>query len=138
MAKTYKYTITENRVGAEERSHYATCKEAMDSYLTPGEVVLRGDKIIKNAPTVECYKYDILDLQEALKTAKTMPDNFRSQVKAFVDAYRKERAVSETIILPAGLIYRLESLAKENGLTKVEVIEALVAPYFQANDNNEE
>ncbi len=138
MAKTYKYTITENRVGAEERSYFATCKEAMDSYLSPGEVVLRGDKIIKNAPTVECYKYDIQDLQEALKTAKTMPDNFRSHVKAFVDAYKKERAASEAIILPADLNYQLDYLARENGLTKAEVIAALVAGLQQKQHTAEE
>lgn len=125
-----RYTVMENIIGAEDKSVYKTCKEAMDACFNEREAVYREGYLIDKPAIIECYEYDIRDLKEALKGAVKNPENLRWQVRAFVTAYSDACTQTEALRLPSGTMNRLRVMAERFGKTEEEIISALIRPYF--------
>lgn len=83
----YRYSVIERRSGAEERCLFATCKEAWEGHDPYFVAVFRDAQEIREARTVECYRYDLEDLKDALRFSVKDPKSLRDQVRAFLKAY---------------------------------------------------
>jgi len=122
----------ENRIGAEERYPYKTCKEAIEACLGDEEIVIHSGQMIKNPRIVKCYEPDIKDLKEALKTAVKYPENLRRHVRAFVDAYKNASPLfeSESLHLSPRTMWELKAMATHFNKTEEEIVSLLLKPYF--------